>query len=155
MDMIEAIRRDELSRLTAMADGYTGLDIVVMGLPTVISYTPLNSDEVCISISTDKWGGKPFLNDKFEDVLYLSFDDVAYGDHDDPTAKCIHWRDAQAVKNFVLKHREKSRLVIHCFAGASRSRSMAAAICDALELPYTYTAINQSVYTKVFSAFSE
>lgn len=136
---------------------YTGLKLEVMGQATAERYEP-GDDEVCISIWSAGAGvSLPFLSPKFKDILRLDFDDV--GDTDDwfvdPHARNINNDQVADVVEFVLKHRNRKKMVIHCFAGMSRSRSMAAAIAYVFRLPYHFTINNRSVYSKVGQALRE
>lgn len=132
-------------------DSYPGLKVRVMGLSDARWYCPTD-DQVCISISHDTT--KVPLDEKFADVLYLKFDDTAFQDmagqwSNEVNGKSISSKQAQQVAEFVTKYKDKQWLIIHCFAGISRSRSMAAAIANVLELPYRFTVVNKHVYNRV------
>jgi predicted protein tyrosine phosphatase len=125
---------------------YEGLRLDVFGQYQCQQYRP-GEDEVCISISSTGHGiVNPTLPKEFVDVLRLEFDDVAIGDFGMADAKTITPEQAEQVAQFVSKHFSRKKLVIHCFAGMSRSRSMAAAIANVLQLPYDYTIRNSSVF---------
>jgi predicted protein tyrosine phosphatase len=96
----------------------------------------------------------PAVSPKFLDVLRLNFDDISEGDVGNPDAKTITYEQAEKIAAFVKKHRDKKKIVIHCFAGRSRSRSTAAAIADYLGLPYSYTVKNDSVWRTVTVALT-
>lgn len=135
---------------------YTGMKIVVMGEYSARKYIP-GDDEVCISITTrNKVGfnvGDVPLDHRFEDILRLKFDDTAVDSMGSDSPESITSQQADSVVQFVLKHRNRKKIVIHCFAGVSRSRSMAAAIVDSLDLPYSFTVLNLHVYDAVIDAF--
>lgn len=141
-------------------EAYIGIQVEVMNRMEAEKYCPLTKDEVCISIKSESEYALGFdreakLHPNFADVLYLSFDDtgVELVGMEDKTAKKLTDDDIRKIVSFVVKHMDKEKLVIHCFAGISRSRSMAAAICDHFHLPYQYTVNNRSVYDKVIGGF--
>jgi len=140
-------------------DDYTDLKLSVFGQYSAERYQPASGREVCISITArndPSFGvGRAKLSGMFLDVLHLQFDDVAVGSADHERATSITPDEARKVVEFVNKHRDASRLVIHCFAGMSRSRSMASAIADYLNLPYDFTVLNPHVYDSVVDAFVE
>jgi predicted protein tyrosine phosphatase len=127
---------------------YTGLRLEVCGQWSASQHQP-GPDEVCISISCERWGERvPRLSGMFADILRLEFNDVQV----DSDGTTISPAQAEKVAKFVLKHRDKKKMLVHCFAGVNRSRSTASAIAEVLQLPYTYTAKNQSVYNAVKAA---
>jgi predicted protein tyrosine phosphatase len=142
-----------------LMQGYGGLKLEVMSQAQARKYTPINN-EVCISIRAYPGGvldsNVVELSDQFADVLSLQFDDNP-DDHNllPGMVDVIPMTAQQAddIAQFVLKHRDnKQKIVIHCFAGISRSRSTAAAIADVLELPYSFTVKNTHVYNLVSEA---
>lgn len=56
---------------------------------------------------------------------------------------------AEAIAQFVWAHRRARHLVVHCHAGVSRSRSVAAAICDTFGWPYHWTVWHKPLYDAV------
>jgi protein-tyrosine phosphatase len=66
----------------------------------------------------------------------------------------ISTQQALDASSFVLKHRSAPALVVHCTAGVSRSRSLAAAVATVLGLPYQWTVVNDAVYRAVSSALA-
>jgi predicted protein tyrosine phosphatase len=135
---------------------YRGIKVRVMSASKASRYTP-GANEVAISIHST--AERPAaLSRKFRDILSLVFDDTCeFADytihgHDNPTS--ITSELADAVAAFVNRYRDASALLINCAAGVSRSRSMLAAICNALELPYTWTVVNDDVYRQVTEAFN-
>lgn len=139
---------------------YQGLKMEVMGLASVVQYTP-GPDEVAISIHSDMYRyEKPdLIAQGFVDVLPLEFDDTEFAEMGNPNAKPYTEQMAKKVAEFVLKHKDKKKIVIHCFAGMSRSRSMAAGIVHGLnrfhgiELPYRWTVKSRGVAYKTQVAF--
>jgi predicted protein tyrosine phosphatase len=128
---------------------YSNLRLEVFGQYQCQQYEP-GDDEVCISISSAGHGiVNPTLPAEFVDVLRLEFDDTAVGDFGMVNAKTISNEQADLLAQFVSKHFARKKLVIHCFAGMSRSRSAAGAIAEVLTLPYRYTIMNPSVYNTV------
>ena len=76
------------------------------------------------------------LSTRYRAVLRLVFEDVSiFADHaaDDSS---ISEEQASSVAMFVREHADAGTLLRHCAAGVSRFRSMAAAICDVLGVPY-------------------
>lgn len=60
--------------------------------------------------------------------------------------------EADAIAQFVCAHRGARHLVVHCHAGVSRSRSVAAAICDTFGWPYHWTVLHKSLYDALAAA---
>lgn len=130
---------------------YTGLRLVVSGQATAERYEP-GPNEVCISVDSTGHGIiPPKLQDGWADVLRLKFDDVVQ----DGTLRTITRRQAEAVVQFFAKHQDKKMCLIHCFAGVSRSRSLAGALAICFELPYRYTMLNWTVRQAIFNAYQE
>lgn len=115
--------------------------------------------EVCISITAPKgemWFVNPaVLNDKFEGILRLEFSDTL----DDPY---IEYDESEGISNaqadelveFILNNSDVDKIVLHCFAGISRSRSIAQSIIDSLKLDMEpFTVRNSKAYNTVMSAF--
>jgi predicted protein tyrosine phosphatase len=151
----ELINRDAEHRNQVLASGYTGCDVVVMGQGQAKAYVPETDSEVCISISTGRWGDvEPVLSDKFKNILRISFDDIAIGDADFEEAQSIDDKQARAVIMFFYAYYQtSSRIVIHCFAGMSRSRSMAGTLCKCFGLPFEYTILNKHVESQITKAY--
>lgn len=83
------------------------------------------------------------------------FEDVSiFADHSADDSS-ISEAQAASVATFVREHAGADTLLLHCAAGVSRSRSMAAAICDVLGLPYQWTVLNDDVYRRVRTAMLE
>ena len=79
----------------------------------------------------------------------MAFDDIsAFADHSTDD-EGISKEKAFCVAAFVREHAEADTLPLHCAAGVSRSRSMAAAICDVRGLPYQWTVVNDDVYRRL------
>ena len=136
---------------------YTGLHVLVLGEYSARQYVPAEN-EVCISIISRPYRGllntSPVpLHPQFVDVLRLRFDDTAVSHRGDEAAQSITPEQSQQVAEFTRKHTDKNKLVIHCFAGMSRSRSMAAAIAESLQLPFKFTVVNPHVFNSVKQAF--
>jgi hypothetical protein len=144
----------------ALSQTHAGLQIEVMSLRMAEKYVP-GEDEVCISFYSYEhkdWGGtsRPGnLSPNFVEILYMQLDDVPDMKQNDPRfIGATEMTEAQAdeIAKFVLKHRNRKKFVIHCYMGASRSRSTAAAIVDVFELPYSYTVLNSRVFNYVKQA---
>ncbi len=143
---------------------YTGQQLVVLSQSAAEKYTPSSNDEVCISIiaygnTHDGVGSTAAtLSPQFKDVLRMQFDDRPDDHLDDvyfDAAVEMTPEQADQIASFVIKHRDASRIVIHCWAGASRSRSTAAAIAAVRNFPYKFTIRNTKVYTLVKNALLE
>lgn len=134
---------------------HPGMKMAVMGKYSAQQYMPESGEEVCISISCHNGPFKDTarLSGVFADVLYLRFDDLAGPSEGDINAVQINERLANNVVEFVRKHKDKKKIVLHCFAGMNRSRSMAQAVAEGLKLPYSFTVNNLEVYNAVRSAF--
>jgi predicted protein tyrosine phosphatase len=138
---------------------YTGLQVEVMSRSEAEDYIP-GENEVCISIKSaakmamgsDRQAN---LHSNFIDIMRLEFDDTGMEMLGIEGAKEFTKNDAKNVWLFVMKHIDKKKLVIHCFAGLSRSRSMAAAIVDSLGLPYKYSINNKSLYTLMKETYQD
>lgn len=135
---------------------YTGRKVRVLSAAKARVYRP-GHGEVAISI---RGPGDPEvrLSSRFIALLPLVFDDTgifATRSADSTSTDTIMTAEqADAAVAFVREHRDANTLVIHCTAGVSRSRSLAAAICRALELPYEFTVRNQDVYRATLGAFA-
>jgi hypothetical protein len=147
-------------------EGYKGLRVEVsgqhvpcMGHACAEKYVP-GDDEVCISYTAihPMMGEDPNgtelarLSDKFVEILRLQFDDRP----DDKEnvekfagAVLITEEQANKIGEFVWRNRNRNKILIHCFAGVSRSRSTAAAIVTEFQLPYKYTVFNSRVFNLV------
>ena len=89
------------------------------------SYSPQNEDSVVISIgdveSVYHDSIFPSIYNKIRSVLPLKFDDVDGGKN------CITKEDAQMIKSFIERHKDKL-IIVHCDGGVSRSAGIAAAL---------------------------
>jgi predicted protein tyrosine phosphatase len=135
---------------------YTGMALLVFGRYAAEQYMPESNDEVCISIhsrspqSIDGRSAK--LNGRFADVLEVVFDDTANEGFYEHAAHGLSEMEAEKIAQFVLNHRDKKKIVLHCYAGMNRSRSTAEAIARELQLPYAFTINNYDVFEKVTKA---
>ena len=92
------------------------------------------------------------LSTRYRAILRVVFEDVSiFADHT-PADGSISEAQAASVAAFGREHADAGTLLLHCAAGVSRSRSMAAAICDVLGLPYQWTVLNDDVYRRVRAA---
>ncbi len=95
------------------------------------------------------------LSTRYRATLRLVFEDVSIVAEDPTDDGSISAAQAASVAAFVRQHADAGTLLLHCAAGVSRSRSMAAAICDVLGLPYQWTVLNDDVYRRVRTAMLE
>lgn len=93
------------------------------------------------------------LQDGWHDVLRLKFDDVDVAT--DEAATVFSPEDAVAVLHFVTKNAsEVEGILVHCFAGISRSAAIAKFIADMyrLRFPASYSIYNKQVYRRLNQA---
>lgn len=133
---------------------YAGTRVLVLSARKASASRP-GANEVAIAIRGHTERDTP-LSSRFVDVLRLTFDDTSryatYADLGQDNPKTISDEQADAAVAFVLRHRGRSALLVHCTAGVSRSRSLAAAVCSALQLPYEWTVVNDDVQRAVLAA---
>jgi predicted protein tyrosine phosphatase len=88
----------------------------------------------------------------WREVLEVVFDDT--GEYAPPRADAqpLSIDAAGRILAFVTRHRARRRLVLHCHAGVSRSRSVAAAISELEALPYRWTVVNPDVVATMRAA---
>lgn len=86
-----------------------------------------------------------YIDENF--ILRVNFDDV---DTDDPYCRPINQDDAKQIVEFFtnIKNEDKEyHVMIHCYAGISRSLSTAMALCDRFEIDKTTISwLKQGVY---------
>jgi len=129
------------------------LTVVVMSASKAARHRP-SARTAVISIRGARDPEIP-LSTRYRPILRLVFEDVfIFADHpaDDSS---VSEAQAASVAMFVREHADADTLLLHCAAGVSRSRSMAAAICDVLGLPYQWTVLNDDVYRRVRTALLE
>ena len=61
---------------------------------------------------------------------------------------------AETIAEFSMRHRDARMFVLHCHRGVSRSRSTAAAICEAFDWPYQWTVLHEPLCHAVGVALS-
>jgi hypothetical protein len=59
---------------------------------------------------------------------------------------------AASIAEFAIRHRNAQTIVLHCHLGVSRSRSTAAALCEAFGWPYRWTVLHEPLYHAVLLA---
>lgn len=126
------------------------LQVTVLGANKAARYR-FTREHAVISIR-DADAPEPPLADGYRAVLRLAFDDVSAFVSATRERTSISDQQADAVAAFVRAHHDCRVLVLHCGAGVSRSRSMAAAICEILHLPYRWTVVNPDVFHRVKDA---
>ncbi len=130
-----------------------GLTMRVLSESKVRRYAP-GPDEVCISIRA-RCAAPLSLHPDWVEVLRIACDDT--GPYASPplNAQALTREDAAAILTFVRRHLGRRRLVVHCVAGVSRSRSVAAAVARVFGLPYRWTALNADVMSAMQAAADE
>lgn len=111
---------------------------------------PASRDTVVLTIRGAK-DREAALSSRYRSVLQLEFEDVSESE-ETADAATISVAQATDVARFVRQHADARTLVMHCQLAISRSRSMAAAICDLQSRPYSRTAINDGVNRAVRAA---
>lgn len=89
----------------------------------------------------------PELSGGWKSVLSLEIEDVDLYGNLDPGVD-VH-RSATAIAAIARTHRRAPQILIHCHAGVSRSRSVAAAICEAFGWPYHWTVLHRPLHDAV------
>lgn len=92
----------------------------------------------------------PLLSTQWKAVLSLEIEDVDLHGNLDPEVDLRGAADAIAA--FVHLHRKAPQILLHCHAGVSRSRSTAAAICNAYGWPYQWTILHRPLYDAVLAS---
>jgi hypothetical protein len=121
--------------------------IIVLSASKAARHSPSRQTAV-ISI---RGSGEPELplSSLYRAVVRLIFNDISEFAERGPGTSSISPEQARAVAVFVREHGDADALLLHCAAGVSLSRSMAAAICDVRNLPYRWTVVNNQVYGQV------
>lgn len=142
--------------------------IIVMSRLQAEEYVPKNKDdEVCISINFPQpiFEFQYNLMQKFRDVLFLKIIDNG-GDtpefliknklggplgHVGASEDYFGALHARKVIDFLEKNKDAKTVVIHCLAGVSRSRSLAAAIAQQYNTEQTFVVHNPFLFDKFVS----
>ncbi len=95
----------------------------------------------------------PELLSGWQSVLSLEIEDVDLHGNLDLGAD-VH-EPAAAIATFARAHRRAPHILIHCHAGVSRSRSVAAAICEYFDWPYRWTILHRPLYDAVLAFLRE
>lgn len=96
---------------------------------------------------------QPELLSGWNSVLSLEIEDVDLHGNLEPGVDVRV--PAAAIAAFVQTHRRAPQMLLHCHAGVSRSRSVAAAICEAFGWPYRWTVLHQPLYDAVLACLRE
>ena len=125
--------------------------------PGVTEYAEKTDTYAAISIQDTYSGGFGFelkKNKYCKDVLTLYFDDIEEPDHG---LRLISFPQAIAIVKFIKAHAEDvDTLLIHCFAGVSRSRAVGAFAREILDIPPTDdTDYNEYVYALLYRVWKE
>lgn len=123
--------------------------------PGVTEYAEETDTYAAISIQDTYGGGFGFelkKNKYCKDVLTLYFDDIEETEHG---LKLISFPQAIAIVKFIKAHVEDvDTLLIHCFAGVSRSRAVGAFAREVLDIPPNDEGdFNEYVYTILHRAW--
>lgn len=154
----DGFRRDHPAAAGAATDAeYGGLRVRVLSAPKARSYSP-GTHEIAISIRDRNEADVP-LSSRFVSVLRLVFNDTGqFANHASAgldATDAFSAAHAQAVVACLRAHDDAKVLMIHCAAGISRSRSLAAAVCVSLDLPYSFHVVNDDVYCAMIRAFEQ
>lgn len=122
---------------------HSNLAMLVLSASKAARYVP-GPNEVCISIHAHGTA-PPSLSPGWAAVLRIECDDTGPYAPTTVGAKSLTTDQGAAIIQFVREHRSRRRLVLHCAAGVSRSRSLACAIAELFGLPYRWTALNGDV----------
>lgn len=129
---------------------WRGLQMRVMSARRARSYLP-GPDEVCVSIRGR--GDAPIaLQPGWAEILAVECDDTGPYAAATSSARALTREEAREILAFVQRHLHRRRLVLHCHAGVSRSRSVAAAIAEVCGLPYHWTALNADAVAAIRAA---
>ena len=125
--------------------------------PGVTEYAEKTDTYAAISIQDTYGGGFGFELKKSKyckDVLTLYFDDIEEPEHG---LRLISFPQAIAIVKFIKAHAEDvDTLLIHCFAGVSRSRAVGAFAREVLDIPPTdETDYNEYVYAILHRVWKE
>lgn len=96
---------------------------------------------------------QPEMLSGWKSVLSLEIEDVDLHGNLEPGVDVR--LPAAAIAAFVRTHRRAPQMLLHCHAGVSRSRSVAAAICEAFGWPYRWTVLHQPLYDTVLACLRE
>lgn len=127
-----------------------GLAMAVLSASKVRRYSP-GIDDVCISIH-GRHDEPTALQPGWAAVLRVACDDTGPYAPTGQDAQSLTLDQATAILQFVRAHLGRRRLVLHCVAGVSRSRSVAAAVAEIFGLPYVWTALNDDVGRAIHAA---
>lgn len=94
----------------------------------------------------------PQLRSGWEAMLFLEIEDVDAHGNLEPGVDVRP--QAAAIAGFARAHRHAPQILLHCQAGVSRSRSVAAALCEAFDWPYRWTVLHQPLHDAVLASFS-
>lgn len=149
----------------------TNCEIVVMSREQAEAYVPETDTELCISIISHN-PDYPYpsdsardvvLSDKFKAVCRLEIDDidpVLFPSHQEAVNEGYMFpmtkEEAGAVKAFTEEHfHTATKLIVHCYMGISRSRSMAEAIRKRFFVHQEpFVVRNQFVYDMMMEAYT-
>jgi hypothetical protein len=159
--VVPLLPRDLPARLAS--DGYVGpgaegdvpgLKMSVLSASKVARYRPAPGGEVCVAIRSHGAASVPLLAG-WVAVLAVECDDTGPYAAASLNARSLSGDDAVAVLRFVARHRHLQRVVIHCAAGVSRSRSVAAVLAETFGLPYRWTAFNADIVAAMRGAAAD
>ncbi|WP_019680613.1 hypothetical protein [Ruminococcus flavefaciens] len=107
-----------------------------------------------ISIQDTEGFGIEFRDSSYcKDVLTLYFDDL---EESCPGYKMINDAQAEQIIHFIKDHQDVDTLLIHCYAGVSRSRAVGVFASELLGIPFSSgRAFNEYVYSMLKDAVKE
>lgn len=105
------------------------MKIRIMSFEQALNYQPLSNERCSIIriLEPNEKQEKLKYEEYFDDILELFFDDIVGTEYEylPSNIRLFTKNDAKRVLNFFQKNRNIDSLIIHCFAGISRSPAIA------------------------------
>lgn len=126
--------------------------VLVLSAREATTLRPRGSRSVLVSIR-DVGTSPTLLRGRWAEVLRLEVVDIAYDPRFDPSSDSLA-PQAQAIREFVERHRKAPLIAFNCAAGISRSRTVAAVVCRHYGWPYRWHALHYTLEAALLRAFS-